>query len=240
MNDAEHIRQELNDMSPLLAGISNEMMNEIPEGYFNGLSEKIMLTILEEADSIPVAELPFTVPDDYFKVLPQTIFQKIKVGNQGALEINSSDELAEIAPLLASISKTNVYAIDIDYFDIRDWKFISTKKKSSTKIISLPHWTHYLVAASVFAVIAIGAVFYVGNNTLPAANENSFATKLQKLPDSVISNYLDSTTIYSIGVNAPVNQQLDVNSLLYNISDQQIENYLDDTKDISVPAGRNI
>ncbi len=148
--------------------------------------------------------------------------------------------MAEIAPLLATISKRNVYSIEKDYFEKKDWNFIFTKEKPSAKIISLPHWTQYLVAAPVFAIIAISAVFYVGNNNLPAASGNSFATELQKLPDSVISNYLDSTTIYSIGVNAPVTQQIDVNSLLYNVSDQQIENYLDDTKDISAPPGRNI
>ena len=80
----------------------------------------------------------------------------------------------------------------------------------------------------------------MGNNNLLPASENSFAIELKKLPDSVISNYLDSTTIYSIGVNSPVNQQIDVNSLLYNISDQQIENYLDNTKDISMPVAHDI
>lgn len=240
MNDGEHTRNELKGISPLLAGISNRMMNEIPEGYFNSLSERIITKILENPNSIPVTELPYASPGDYFETLPQSILKKIKAGNAVVEEKSWSEELTKTAPLLATISKKNVYSVDKDYFGKKDWKFISSKEKSSAKIISLPHWTHYLVAASVFAIIAIGAVFYVGNNTLPAASENSFATELQKLPDSVISNYLDSTTIYSIGVNAPVNQQLDVNSLLYNISDQQIENYLDDTKDISAPPGRNI
>lgn len=241
MNDGEHKRQELKDVSPLLAGISNKMLNEIPEGYFNGLSELIISKIHQKNQvSIPATEFPFSTPGGYFEDLPHTILGKIRTGNFSNSEINDNDELLEIAPLLTTISKRNVYAVDEDYFAKKDWNIFKQEEKASAKIITFPRWTHYLVAASVFVIIAISAVFYVGNNNLLPVSENSFAIELKKLPDSVISNYLDSTTIYSIGVNTPVYQQIDVNSLLYNISDQQIENYLDNTKDISTPVAHDI
>ncbi len=240
MKDGEHTRQELKGISPLLAGISNNMLNEIPDGYFNDLSERILAKILENPVYLPAIQLPFSAPVGYFESLPHTILKKIKAGNAGAEEMNRSEELDEIAPILAFVSKRNVYSVDENYFDKWKWDFVSSKEKSPAKIISFPQWAQYLVAASVFVIIAISAVFYVGNKSLPAQAGNSFAEEVQKLPDSAITDYLQSAPVYSIGVNTPVNQQLDVNSLLYNISDQQIEEYLDDTKDISTPPGRNI
>ena len=240
MNDGEHTRQELKDLSPLLAGISNKMLNEIPEGYFIGLSESIISKIHQKTDRIPATDIPFSIPGGYFEDLPQNILEKIRTGNLSNSEINANDELMGIAPLLATVSKKNVYTVDENYFAKKDWNIFRQEEKASAKIITFPRWTHYLVAASVFVIIAISAVFYVGNNNLPPESGNSFAIELKKLPDSVISNYLDSTTVYSIGVNTPVNQQIDVNTLLYNISDQQIENYLDNTKDISTPVAHDI
>ncbi|MFZ1801081.1 MAG: hypothetical protein WAU24_14530 [Chitinophagaceae bacterium] len=240
MNDGEHTRQELKDLSPLLAGISNKMLNEIPEGYFIGLSESIISKIHQKTDRIPATDIPFSIPGGYFEDLPQNILEKIRTGNLSNSEINANDELMGIAPLLATVSKKNVYTVDENYFAKKDWNIFRQEEKASAKIITFPRWTHYLVAASVFVIIAISAVFYVGNNNLPPESGNSFAIELKKLPDSVISNYLDSTTVYSIGVNTPVNQQIDVNTLLYNISDQQIENYLDNTKDNSMPLSHDI
>lgn len=240
MNDGEHTRQELKDISPLLAGISNKMLNEIPQGYFNGLSEKIISKIHQNPVIITATGFPFFAPPGYFEELPQTILEKIRTANSTETLINSSDELMEITPFLATVSKKNPYTVDENYFAKKDWNIFIQEEKASAKIITFPRWTHYLVAASVFVIIAISAVFYVGNNNLPPASENSFAIELKKLPDSVISNYLDSTTVYSIGVNTLVNQQIDVNTLLYNISDQQIENYLDNTKDNSMPVSHDI
>lgn len=236
MKEEEHTRHELNGISPLLAGISNNMLNEMPEGYFNTLSEKIMDKIWEIPVNIPYTNLPFTIPENYFETLPQIILGKIHAENTDT----EKDELMEIAPILSSISKKNVYDVDADYFEKSANNFIPKKEKNSAKIISMPHWAQYLVAASVFAIISLGAVFYINNDAKPIAAGNTLAAELQSLPDSAISTYLESTPVYSIGINAPVNQRIDINFLLYNISDQQIEQYLDETKDISTVVGSNI
>ena len=236
MKEEEHTRQELNRISPLLAGISNKMLNEIPGGYFNELSEKIISRLQEIPINISPANVPYELPEKYFDTLPQIIIEKIKAGNA----IEEKDELMEIAPILSSISKRNVYSVEADYFEKSATNFFPKKEKDSAKIISLPHWAQYLVAASVFTIISIGAVFYIQNDSAHISGGNTFTVELQSLPDSAISNYLESTPVYSIGINTPVNQQIDINSLLYNISDQQIEQYLDETKDITTVPGSNI
>ncbi|MBS1729473.1 MAG: hypothetical protein JSS67_01720 [Bacteroidetes bacterium] len=239
MKDEENIRKEIEEISPIFAGISNRMFNEIPSGYFDDFSEMMMFSVLKQ-NTISTGNSPFEMPSGYFDSLPNIILEKIKVANQSEAELNPADELKDIAPLLATISKENVYSIEPGYFAEKNWDFLLPKEKSSPKVISLPHWTHYLVAASVFAIITLGAVFYMGNYQTASLNVHSLAAELKELPDSAISNYLDDTPIYSIGVNNQEDQQIDINSLLYNVSDQQIEQYLDNTKDLSVTPGRNI
>ena len=71
---------ELEELSPLLAGISRKMPFAVPHEYFDNLStsaisseEEMVPAILQQAGK----KMPFTVPNDYFDNLPQQILSKV-------------------------------------------------------------------------------------------------------------------------------------------------------------------
>lgn len=73
MKTSIHISDELKTISPLLAGIEKINVFSVPEGYFDALSNNILLrcdTVSEIAG--------FTVPDGYFDGLADQILARIR------------------------------------------------------------------------------------------------------------------------------------------------------------------
>lgn len=73
--------EELNGLSPLLAGLPRTTPYTVPENYFSNLSQTIPALITE--DEAPVMlqgmskTLPYSVPDGYFENLPAQILSKL-------------------------------------------------------------------------------------------------------------------------------------------------------------------
>ena len=75
MNRKDEIRNELEQISPYLAGLDLRPAFKIPKGYFDELPD----TVLESVS--PLAELKkeqvFKVPENYFKSLPDLVLAKV-------------------------------------------------------------------------------------------------------------------------------------------------------------------
>ena len=74
-------REEIAQLSPLLAGISREMPYELPEQFFQTLDEDLQFIMTEEEESATLSlinkEMPFEVPAGYFNDLPQQVLEKL-------------------------------------------------------------------------------------------------------------------------------------------------------------------
>lgn len=246
MKEDENIRNELNAISPVWKGMPLHTPFQIPDGYFHALSSRIMQSI-EKHDFIiqPGLHAARELPSGYFDAFPERILQKIKQNKEQDVfsplaEDIIDNELANIAPSLHALPKKNVFDVPEGYFATKEWNLPVQKQKPAAKIIALPAWAQYLVAASVFAIISIGAVLYVSSRQAAPTAETLFSKSMDNLSDSAISNYLNTEPVYTIGVSAPINQSLDIQSMIYNMSNQQIEQYLDETKDLILPSGQNI
>jgi len=77
-------REEISNLSPLLAGLSRKMPFEVPDGYFKNVP-------VPQSESEPEFELepgsplltiskagPYQVPDQYFEQFPDTLLKKLK------------------------------------------------------------------------------------------------------------------------------------------------------------------
>lgn len=92
-------KAELENLSPLLAGISRKTPFAVPDGYFNELSKKMGSMPGTENTSEPVGVSPllnglnnkptYTVPAGYFENLPARINKKIKEGETKVISITS-------------------------------------------------------------------------------------------------------------------------------------------------------
>jgi hypothetical protein len=105
---------ELQSLSPLLAGIGNVNVFTVPAGYFEQLAGNILTGIQEENGSLPLAVpgvASMQVPQGYFDNLAGNILGKIRA------QEDRETELMELSPLLHGISKKNVFTVPQGYFE---------------------------------------------------------------------------------------------------------------------------
>ena len=207
----------------------------VPVGYFNNLSEIIFEKVslrknIQEFDGLE--KLPYSIPDGYFDNLAENILQKIKDGTNQTVQ----QELEEIAPLLSKLPKINVYSVPEDYF-IKLNPLKREREKPAAKVVSIrrmtPKWFNYAAAACVAIALFGGAYLYFSSSEVSnPSNEPATAIAVQQglsqLTDSEIANYLNqdnSTAIYT-SQGSDEQKDLDIKTLLENMSDEEIEQYL--------------
>lgn len=113
MND--NIQDELQAISPLLAGIKHINVYTTPSGYFNQFSVAVIDAISSRGyiDTNTTGNSSVSVPNGYFDNLAKNIIQKIK-NQQPEIATKTVDGLSVI---LNNLSKKNVFEIPANYFD---------------------------------------------------------------------------------------------------------------------------
>jgi hypothetical protein len=207
MTRNKDILNELEQISEVVAKINPVVPYQVPEVYFETLSSVIMARIAaggqEENSLLQVAgkQMPQDIPVGYFDTLSENILDKIKAQPTQT----ATDELAVLSPLLAGISKTNVYEVPAGYFDsFADT--VTTQVKEETKVVSLfsrKLIIRYAAAAVVFTMIAFGINMMMKQSwdtsgadlaqVEPIKNQKQFNKELTGLSDDAIVNYLQLT-----------------------------------------------
>jgi len=92
---------------------------------------------------------PYSVPEGYFEGLAGSILAKIK----GMPAVSASEEILELSPLLAGISRTLPYAIPVDYFqsNIEGLKAVISEDEESIVLSFIEKEMPYEVPAGYFA-----------------------------------------------------------------------------------------
>ena len=113
MND--NIQDELQALSPLLAGIKDINVFTTPAGYFNQLSVAVIDAISSSRyiDTNTTDNSSVSVPKGYFENLAKNVIQKIKT-QQPEIATDTGDGMLG---LLDNLSKENVFEIPVNYFN---------------------------------------------------------------------------------------------------------------------------
>lgn len=204
MTRSTDILKELEQISPAVAQISDETPYHVPVGYFDTLDTVIMARIasggIEENSLLNVAgkQMPQDVPQGYFDTLSESILSKIKA--QQTVQ-TATEELSELSPLLAGLSKANLYEVPAGYFE--NLSAGITEKTTETKVVAIfsrKVWMRYAAAAVVFGLIAFGINLFpsqstISNSGIPTAKtEEQINKELAKISDEEIINYLKMTS----------------------------------------------
>jgi hypothetical protein len=110
------ILNELRELSPLLAGMEKTNIFTVPQGYFEGLADRMLNLCKAEEPSILndlSKQQPQEVPAGYFDNLADTIMAKIKAAENET----AAEELRTLSPALYSIQNENVFEVPAGYFD---------------------------------------------------------------------------------------------------------------------------
>ena len=112
MENRIDILNELNALSPLIAGMEKVNVFTIPAGYFERLGDDILILAKKEDTNLLEGISPsLQVPQGYFESLAYNILNRIKA------QENATEELKDLSPLLHGIQNKNVFTVPQGYFE---------------------------------------------------------------------------------------------------------------------------
>jgi len=290
MNSRINILNELRGISPTLASLPfTQPYQDVPDGYFEGLLDEILLQVREEDQkSVILGEAdkaaPYEVPQGYFQNLPEILMQRIKSNEQD----NSDEELETLSPLLGGLKKKNTFQVPQGYFDdlsgnaiagAKAIEFVNVELENLSPLMSslkekqvyetpagyfesLPaamlekaqesaplakvftmgttrRVMRFAVAAAVIGFIAVSTWFYTNQTTLPTIPTSHDIVKgLQQLSDTELQDYAESENIIvsePFTTTSEVFTAEDVKNLLADISDEELEKFIDEESGVKKP-----
>lgn len=236
MPQSATILQELQELNSSLVPASPAMGYQVPDGYFESLATNVLQRIKAMEALSPAEELahlspllagiskqsPYTVPADYFAGLdPAIAFYE---------DLDAQEELAQLSPLLGGLSKKHPFKVPEGYFEKPLSPVIEKREEAPVVRMAPRKWFQYAIAASVTAIVALGAVLWLNQRSAPGANKQPYAwveKNMKKVSTEDISKFVELADETTPDV-AKADVSADVKSLLKNVSDKEIQDFLKD------------
>ena len=199
----------------ILNQITPEIKNpyQLVDGYFNGFADGVFLKIAAKKSI-------YQLPEGYFETLASQILIRVKID-----ENEISEELEEIAPLLNSIKKENIYKIPNDYFIGSTNKLAPQESKLVVMRKPSLKWLKYTVAAVFVGVLAINGLKLYKED----GNKIDIQASIQNLPETELIKGIESEKTSLVSTDDVVSSLLDLSNLqdeIQFVSDEEIEVYL--------------
>ena len=243
MTHRANILQELNELGSSLANAGFQDVYRVPGGYFDTLAGLVLNRIKAlEAENVseelsylsPLVasvskKMPYSVPADFFNLREEQIMKIVKNENNG---LTAAAELKELSPLLSSLKKEMPYSIPAGYFD-NVGNTVNAETARPAKVVSMTSqkWFRYAAAAVVIGFVAIGGFFLFGrkDNVDPKTQSAEWVKKnLKKVSTDEIDSFVQLTT--PIIASVETKDKIEVKELIKDISDKDIEQFLDETQ----------
>lgn len=234
MKNKNIIFEELKEISPLMVQIENTNVYSVSASYFDELSLKVIkkIRLTEKLYNISAPVTPYGIPGNYFKNLPETIFNKILLTHANSIEV--LEETEAIAPILNTISKKPVYTVPADFFENMQMPVMEVKKLEA-KVVPINSWSKlfkFSAAAVVILFSGIGLYTITSKNNLSIAFGNNARNKVKNLSKEEIVNFL-KFNIPAENITSAVKHKLKnenaIRSSLKEVSDKEIQQYLIET-----------
>ena len=243
MATRKDILNELESISPAVAKITFVNPYQVPQGYFDGFADQVMLKI--KAENVSAKEelenlspllsslskkLPFEAPEGYFSELSEHAVAGVK-----AIEFVNV-ELENLSPTMNSLRSANVYEVPSGYFDsLADNVLKNIRERKSAKVVSMSFGKkvmRYAVAAVFTGLIALGGWLYFSQSktTSIAAIE----TQVKQVSEDEMMKFLESDALVAAESNTGVTEQIDetdMKSMLTDVSDEELEQFANDNND---------
>jgi hypothetical protein len=224
MDEKEKILNELDQMAPALKGIDKQMAYSVPDGYFDLFPLSLMGKLAGQQKP--------SVPEGYFESFPATMLSKIR-----AMESNSeSNEVEEISPLLAGISRKMPYSVPRGYFE--NFSIHPVTYEAPVIPIGLKrNRFQWAVAASVVIITGLFAWFYLFNNNTGKTSQPIVKQNSTEVTDTAIAAALagieDTSLHLELNGDDIANNTL---SSLYYLSTENIETALQDFSEAEIKS----
>jgi hypothetical protein len=254
MENNINILNELREISPVVAALDKTMPYAVPDGYFEGLNLRILLTIatFEKQGADPAVNIPkepvYTVPEGYFEDLAGHILNRIKAGTTR----NSTEELELLSPLLSQSEKKMPYSAPSGYFGelsenivagVRAIDFVNEELENLPRLMSdLKILNTYRVPAGYFENLPDTILNNVRQKQGAKVVSIGFGGRLFRYAAAaaVIGFIALGTYFYLKPVEKPGAQTAVLEKGIGKVSDQELENFVNNSvSDPGVLSGVN-
>ena len=244
MTQRENILQELRELKSILADADFQTTYKAPAGYFDGLAEEILnrvraleatsaseeLVALSPLLSSISKKMPHSVPAGYFDSLEKKLEQTISTGSDETAE----KELENLSPLLSQLKKKTTYTVPGGYFENLQPAFINEGSGEKAKVVSITRqkWFRYAAAAVMIGVVATIGFFALNKKENIDPQNKSFAwvkKNLNKVSTDEINEFVELANAETTDI-AKLDGKDEINSLLKEVSDKEIQEFLNDTQ----------
>lgn len=196
MKKQNPIQEELKAISRALWQYPAKTPFSLPPDYFATLPETVMKRVLSNENS-PV-DVKLTVPEGYFEQLPNQVLQKIRALEKA--EVDVIDETKAISPIVAGLSRRNVFQVPEGYFEQLQ-PTIPDEGRKKARVVALwtrQTWVRYAAAAVVAFGLWLGGNWMHSRDALPESianalkisTEEQFNQQLAQLSENEIYSYL--------------------------------------------------
>ncbi|MEN9521692.1 MAG: hypothetical protein RL065_69 [Bacteroidota bacterium] len=260
MEHKDLIKQELNQISPLLAEIGNRNGFKVPKGYFENLTENVLLKKNAASFDEAILTFPkinsFTTPENYFESTEKLIvdISKKMVDDEPILTFSklSAFKVDEVyfenlsshvfekiknSELNQELIKVESFSIPENYFETNPDKFLAAAKASEqteTKVISWFHSGYFkFSAAAAVAAFIIGITFLFQSKSTISVNQELTAQEIKCYLQTHTED-VDELQLTDKVVKANVKKTI-INSIpkqnKVEIEKQELKNYLENELD---------
>lgn len=227
MHNPKNINDELKELNSSLSAGSNGTPYYVPEGYFEGFAASVMSKINEASISASdeISELspllaglsknnPYSVPSGYFSTSLETL--------PGI--ISEEDSL-----ILSFVEKDQPYEVPLGYFASFPDKVMEKVGDRKTKVVSFgkQKWMRLAVAAMVTGIIAISGITYFNRGSDVKAGNDPVAVEINKASTEELNAFITTTSVIPAEENSTAQNTADVKELLEDVSDKELEAFLD-------------
>jgi len=248
MTNRDTILQELQELKSSLPDLAFQNTYQAPAGYFDGLADEILkrvkaldstTTTEELANLSPMLsaikkEMPYSVPAGYF----DTFGEKIERTVSNQIDQDAQEELQGLSPLLRGLKNKETYTVPEGYFENLQPLVDTESKRSEAKVISITgrKWFRYAAAAIVIGFVATLALLLKDNRDIdPGTKSYAWIQKsLKKVSTDDINEFVELASTETADV-VKVDAKDDISDLVKDISDKEIQDFLNDTQ--SAEAG---
>lgn len=235
MNSRNPILNELSELNSSLPPNATEPVFTVPEGYFDNFAATVLAKIkgapaestTEELSalspllaSIP-KKMPYSIPEGYFSEL-----------TGGVPALIGEEALPSV---LSEHDRRTPYQVPDGYFESLPAIMLGRVQKPRAKVIGInrQRWMRVAVAAVVAGIMTLGGLAYFNNKSTvdPTQNPDEWvASKLKGVSVDALENFIQEVTIGTNGntelaQGAPAKRE--VRSMLNDVSDQELENFLE-------------
>jgi hypothetical protein len=254
MANRNDILKELQELNSNLPGLAHQNAYQVPAGYFNELADELLkrvkaleastakeeLAILSPLLSSIKKETPFTVPAGYFDTIGNTIEQTVLKGTSQ----EAGEELEELSPLLSSLQKKSTYTVPEGYFE--NLNPVGELSEPVAKVIPITRrkWVRYAAAAIVIGFVATLGLWNrggQGESIDPSTKSFAWVEKnLKKVSTDEITEFVESVNIENSDAVAKVDGKDEISNLLKDVSDKEIQDFLNETQSAETSTGDDL